>query len=458
MGFPSPSELSVDEFQVRMKWYVSDMKREIDKLTPQIPPSGPNAQVITTAGQNAEKGATTIINGIVQMSQGDNVSGAASLIQRLGQLSTVAALLGPVGAEFGAILSLFTGIIATIIDALKPEKQSLEDRLKKVIEELTLKDSKLNLQASENSWIDMFEGHIARMAVARKALIDAKQAGKNFEFDSSTMYMLGRSNDPKDIERLLNGYTLDELKEDTNYPAPVADINYALQYLKGYVDTYSEQWSGLMDQTLGYMSRLWGALHGILGLAEKGSYGTLKDDFTTIGKDFKTTLDQMGLPVMNNVPIFTRWHDGGPNKFDNVYELMYWRIGVTRPKWTAYEQVSGNGTKPFNADLKVCNFAVSSHGTIFSASRHHAGADMYGDKWVRAVRAGRPGTDWLEAKNGPQCEQIFIGELSGFPQRVIVACTHSGGNGISVCGFEEAPGLGEDYPTKWTPNGSRWGE
>jgi hypothetical protein len=79
--------ITVDEFKQRMSGYVKDIKREIGKLTPQNEPSGPNAQMITTAGQNAEKGITTIIDGVMLMNKGDYMGGGAALIEGVGYAS-----------------------------------------------------------------------------------------------------------------------------------------------------------------------------------------------------------------------------------------------------------------------------------------------------------------------------------------------------------------------------------
>ncbi len=97
-------------------------------------------------------------------------------------------------------------------------------------------------------------------------------------------------------------------------------------------------------------------------------------------------------------------------------------------------------------DYTVANFALSSRGTIFSATDY------------KTPRAGRRGTEWLAAKGKQECEQIFIGEVPGLPEHVIVACTHGNGRNLSISNFHDVPGVGEDSPDDWTPNEQRWGD
>src|SRR5215510_7939318 len=83
-------------------------------------------QAITTAGQNIDRGIDSLKNGVQQLMAGDEYGGSASLLDGIGALSNVAALAGAGGAVVGLVMSFITGLISAILQALMPQKESLE--------------------------------------------------------------------------------------------------------------------------------------------------------------------------------------------------------------------------------------------------------------------------------------------------------------------------------------------
>jgi hypothetical protein len=410
-------------------------------------------QTFTTAGQSAARAISSIKTGIERLAVGDELGGAASLLDGVGQLANVAALLGPAGAAAGAILSIITGIISAIMEALNPQKESLEAKIEKFIREQDLKNEGIDLKSSEDSWITYGELNIEKMANARKAVAKAMDAGKTFVTTDVTddMYFPDGYS-PEDgvhsYARMREGMAWDKLVSVTQVVDRVSEIDHALTYLKNNTDLYSQRWNALIDQTVGYMYRMWISVHGLAGLVNKEGHGAFVGWRDGVARIWKEMLKLMEYKAQNNCQIYARWHSGSTETFDWWKEQIYWRVGVLGKSAPGFEKAGDNN---------VVNFAVSSRGTIFSASNYFIPGPAAGDREFPVARVGRRGTDWLQAKDRQACEQIFIGELPDIPDTVFVACTHGDGHKLSISAFNEALGVGGDDRDAWTPNADRWG-
>lgn len=399
------------------------------------------------ASREAKEGSESIITGIGQLQNGDSQGGAASILNGIGQLATMGTLLGPAGAAAGGILSLLTGIIAAIMELLNPEKESLEQKIEKILQEDTLKKWTVDLKGAETSWREMCENKLTRLAFTRKTI---SEQGKDFKFDTNTMFML----DDQTPEQLLLGISWERFENLTNYTAEVKNVNTALQLLMDYLEEHpnapSQKWGALLDQTVGYMFRLWVSLHGGLGLMDVKGYGTFREELNDIAKGFKAKLEEMEFAMQNHRPVYTRWHTGSADYFDGSAEPIYRRLGVTLPEWTRYDEV---------ASSKVYNFAVSSRGTIFSTiERVEYPIFSRSVEFHRRISAGQQGTDWLEEKGDLEFQQVFIGEIPSQPDVVLVAGIHDNSNKISMASFTDKYGFGDDQPYEWKPNEARWGD
>lgn len=431
-GGPQPAKLTYNDFQDDMNGYVQDLKNEIGTLK-QVPSK--NVQAITAAGQNAEKGLEAIINGSQLLSTGDKIGGARALLEGVGQLSNVAALCGPLGAAAGALLSIITGIISAIMGLLNPEKESLEAKIEKIIKEESLTNEGINLQASEDNWITDGEQAIKKLAFTRQTISQTLDAGQTFDKDkdiTSAMY-LPEGYTP---EMLKQGIAWERLTAMTEVKQRTQEIYDALEYLKNNTALASEVWGALMDQTVGYMFRLWVSVIGLAGLVDNVGHGMFQDWRKELASQFKKDLDALAFDAQNKCQLYHRWHTASYDYYTASNEYLYKRVGLTGSDHAASDQVG---------DYAVANFAVASSGTIFSATDY------------ATPRAGRPGTGWLAATGNQECEQIFIGELPSLPDLVIVFCTHGGGRQLSRCNFNDALGVGELSPKEWTPNAHRWG-
>ncbi len=214
----------------------------------------------------------------------------------------MAALCGPFGAAAGGILSLITGIIAAIMEALNPEKESLESRIKQIIKEESLSNMTVKLAGSENTWIANGEIFLDNVALIRKAVAEAADAGQPFVKTSDKFWPKGYT-----PEMLREGMAWEDLKSATEYTKGVEDINGALKLLADNKDLHSEEWGALMDQTVGYMFRMWVSLHGLAGLVNQDGRKMFNDMLREIAGQFKEKLDEMSFAAQNSCQLYHRW-------------------------------------------------------------------------------------------------------------------------------------------------------
>ncbi|HZG54641.1 MAG TPA: hypothetical protein VEZ40_21240 [Pyrinomonadaceae bacterium] len=403
------------------------------------------------AAQETKEASKSLIEGFKHLNAGDRLGGAAALLEGMGQLTKLGALIGPVGAAAGGVFSLFTGIIASILEAFNPEKESLLEEIKKTLVVQALIKQSSDLEASETRWRNDGADYIVKMAAARDAVIAARKAGRTFdkEKDATDEMFFPENYTP---EMMVEGVAWDKLKVIVNAPARVQEIDDALDFLGKNLDQPLEEWGALMDQVVGYMFRMWLSMPGLSTLVDRGSHGGFISWHHQTAASWSEKLRLMEFPAQNNCRIYTRWHKGGAESFDTNLEPLYQRMGVTLEEWTAFEEVHYE---------PVRNFAVSSSGTIFSVAEHQVqnpGHEAPWDtnmwKYVMFATVGRRGATWKRAKNSPEGEQIFIGEMPDVPHTVVVACTHDGGRMLSICGFNDATEEGEN----WSPDDSRWGD
>lgn len=445
--------------------YNQDLKDEIGKLK-QDP--WRNVQTLTNAGQNAEKGLLAIADGVMTMQNGNSYGGAAKLVEGIGQLSNALALGGPELAAAGAVLSIITGIISAVLQAINPLKEkSLESKIEDIEKEQEMRKMRHDLAGDEETWEEINEEVVIRLAFTRKAIDTAKT---KFVFDSKTMFIPeGYSSEiptrkpeiDKDKKFLVDGVSLEHLKTLTNLEKHLTTINDAFQPLNEYKNLYSVEWGSLADKTVGYMFRFWVSIYRLKGVIDQNGYGLLDTMLSGIRKNFKDHLDELEYASKNNSRLYARWHGGNTDYLDTAPQSIYWRVGVVGKDLPDFKALS---------DKLVGNFAVSTRGTVFSSVRYRLGSSSV---WLPT--AGR-GADWAVAKGEmgleqkwaahdnqevahpvDKCEQIYIGEVSHLPDSVIVACTHGGQHELSICTFNDKEGFGEAAPNEWTPNEKRWG-
>lgn len=406
------------------------------------------------AGQDVKESASSIANGITRLQNGDRLGGAASVLEGIGQLTNLATFAGLPGAVFGGILSAITGIISAILEALNPEKDSLEARIEKIITDNTLKVAKVALAGSESTWISQGEILISSLADTRDAAVEVlgKPAGewptqeqfeKNGYFIPDTYVTEIRDKLltwDEAIKNMAGGFSWEYLEAHTHYQSHLQDINAGFETLKTYKENYSIEWIALFDQLMGYMFRMYISLQGLAGLVDPSGIQMFKKMQNDVAKQFRDGLDEVIFVAQDMPEIYGLWHTAGIIYYSisstQSFQSLMWGMGLSQPTPARMEDVGA----------KCTSFGISSRGTIFISAAY------------LTPMAGRRGIGWGAA--GPEkleCEQIFIGELPE-SETVIVACTHSNGYKLSICSFNDAEGESwEDSPNKWTPNEARWG-
>lgn len=393
------------------------------------------------AADAAKEAADSIYDGVELIQNGDTMAGAAALLEGIGGLLATGAALagGPVGAIVGGILSVITEIVALILKAFSPEKESLEERIKNIIKTEALMEESAHLTRYENDW-RVKCSEVVLVAATRRAIQDAHDANTPFVFDPKTMAWPSDypPSDPVETKakNLLAGLSLDELDGETGYEALCGQIDDALLML-AKLQVRDVQWNALLDQATGYAFRLWISLHQLVGLIGEDAVTKYRTELQTRGNTWLETLEELAPDAQRNCQLYSRWHENGlPDNFDFTAEPFYVRVGILGPEASDWEQ----------AGTKTTNFAVARSGTKFGCSSSGTVAVGRAD-WAEPEENGSPGT----------AHEVFIGEVPGRKGQVIVVCTEDDGKQLAVSTFNDTPGFPPDTGGDWTPHGARWG-
>lgn len=388
---------------------------------------------IKDAGQDVKDGIQHLANAAEAFQSGDVMGGTAMVMRGIGSLSAMLAFVAPpFGAIAAAVLGAITELIAAILEAMRPETESLEQKLKRLIETESLSEAYVAMSAGKAEW-ELAETKIYMLAAQRKRATerlkedDAKPSLSKFERE--------------ELEAIRAGWTWEYLTQNIRWERHKGRISMAFAELAKKRDLASTEWMALYDITVTYAVRFWTAFESMAGLVRDPQYtrdAASLDNVElfqalrrVVARQLREDLLSVHFEAQNNCQIFHL------NIGVQDHQPIGQRIGV------AGQTV---GRTDWLGD-KSSAFAVSSGGTIFSSGTVAGGEPVY---------VGRGKGGWKKAEGTPNCDQIFICEVYE-PGKLGVISLHGYGQKLSYANFDDREGVGEDSVRDWSPNKHRWG-
>jgi len=378
----------------------------------------------TAAGTAISKGLDEFTKANAAFKSGDTMGGSAAVLRGMGAISAALTLGGgPAGAAFGLLLGAITGVIAAILEAMKPASESLIAKIEKLLDEQTLKETR-----------ELITGGIAAWNLEEGKIDGIKKTGRRF-----TM---------ADLDRI-------------NFAHHYGQIAQAFSTLGDNKDSHSKQWLLLFDLNLIYAQRFWIEIElTALLVCKRGQEleseprplrelesPELQNRFYDMRKKvaelFRDRIKALYYYSRNEVAFHSLYRNStlaayttGVGSYALQRNSIYHRVGV----------IDGPPMEDLGIGESVC-FAIADSGTIFSV-----GSRPY------TLYVGRPGGDWLPVSPdifGAEVDQVAIAELEN--DKVLVVCLHGNGHKVSICNFDDRAGTEhESKYNGWTSGAWRW--
>ncbi|OJT17695.1 hypothetical protein BO221_44885 [Archangium sp. Cb G35] len=388
---------------------------------------------INEAGKEVSEGISKAIEAIELFRSGDTTGGAAMVTQSIGSFSGMLALAAPpFGAMAAAALGALTSLISAILSMMRPEQESLEHKLKKLISEETLSNAYIAMSAGKAEW-EVAEQKISLLAEQRKAAVrELNKTGLSPE-------------KRKELEAIAAGRTWEYLTQNIGWERHKARISASFAALAKKRDIASTEWMALFDITMVYAQRFWHSFESMAGLVGGVDGASSQDAINNVeifkalrrvvARQLRDDIAGVYFEMQNKSQLYNLW------KGTENYQAIYRRIGMTGQSAEANESLGGEST----------TFAVTPGGTLFASGWTHSG-DV-----STPVYYGRGSANSLtKAKNTPNCDQVFLGELKE-PGQFVVGSLMERGTKLAIASFNDLDGVGENSPRDWSANEKRWG-
>lgn len=417
--------------------------------------------LIHAAGVDLQNSMGSLMRGMEAFEKGDVMGGASQVLGTITSLSNMLALAGPFGAIAGALLGAITSLISAILDAFKPAVESLESKLKRMIEEETLNQAYIALAGGKAEW-DLADKKIYMLARQRQAAVN-KLAEDGLTPAQRAEY-----------EAVAAGWTWEELTQNIGWERHKGRISAAFMTLSKKRGLGSPEWMALFDITIAYAFSFYLSFESMRGLVGNPPSPNIllplrpENSMAPIGPPMRTSVASL-----NNIELFDALRkivlrqlrddiDSVYFEFQNNSQFYHLYKNNNRDylKYKGYSLESvgdiyqrtgviGDNLRPSDPlGAKGASFAVTSRGTIFYVGRTAALDDD-------VLYVGRGG-NWPRVA-GAKCDQVFVKESSG-ADKVWVFCLYNYGRMLAACDFNDADGAGgEGSPRDWAPNASRWG-
>lgn len=391
---------------------------------------------IKDAGHDLQESIDHLAEAAEAFKSGDTLGGTAMVMRGIGALSgTLALVAPPVGALVGALLGAITSLIAAILEAMKPQSESLEQKLKRFIEEESLSNAYIAMSAGKAEW------EVAEMKIYMLAEQRQRAADLLAQDDANPQLSVIER---EQLMRVCEGRSWEYLTQNIGWERHKARISASFAALAKKRDLASTEWLALFDITMNYALRFWIAFESMAGLV--GGDGSTDEHAPAynnaqlfhalrrvVARQLQEDIESVYFEAQNKAQIYHLW--SGVERRQNIGR----RVGVSGQTVEPTQWLGG----------KSSSFAVSSGGTIFSSGITDGKEPLY---------VGRGGAEsWQAAPGAEFCDQVFTAEL-GEPGEVLVMNLHSYGQRLSYAIFNDMEGhVGEDSKRDWTPNAQRWG-
>jgi hypothetical protein len=469
---------TVDEVRSLLVILEQDLEQEFDRLDTQIKDSDtlikgldtqikglapkPKSQVFfdkygsnrpfKQAGDSVAKSIGEFKNGIRSIQNGDAMGGGAAIVTGVGSLAGFLVVGGPIGAIIAGAMAIITALISVILDALKPAIDSLESKLKRIIEEETLNQAYIAMAGGKAEW-EVAEKKIGMLAQQRLQAVKKLAEGG-----------LGPA-EQAEYEAIAAGWTWEDLTQNIGWEKHKGLISAAFMALSKKRAIGSPEWMALFDITIAYASRFYCSFVSMAGLvgdpyAADPLVPTRQTSVTRMNnmelfaelrkvvlRQLRDDIDSVYFEYQNNCQFYHLYKNNdrdylnNKDYFSSSFGKHGQRTGVIGDNLRSTEWLAAQGG--------TAHFAVTSRGTVFSVGTKGTNEDV--------LYAGRGGGKWEPAEGAPKCDQVFVTE-DLTEERVIVLSLHNYGQTLSVCTFKEAAGAGgEGSPRDWSSTKARWG-
>ncbi|WP_158820367.1 hypothetical protein [Granulicella sp. S156] len=395
------------------------------------------------AGTAAKAGVGELKNGALLVMKGDTMGGTAAILSGIGSVSGLMSLAGPVGAIIAGVMAIFTAIISAVLDALKPATRSLEDKIKGMLTDETLKVDRDILYGAYESW--------ATIQVELSSLVQAReQAAKSIQND------LTQTDPNKKLSatalaeqiKIAGGMSWTKLTNYSGWRDHQKTIFTTFSALSSRKGQHSKEWMPLYDLTIQYALNFWVGFTSMAALVDHNGAETYRVARETLAKQLRDELYGSHFASLNEGALWAIYYSGPPS-FESAGYSPY--ILAAHNNLYQFSGVFGEGAVLTQENLggQVVSFAVSSGGTIFSVGK----IDGYRLCAGRGKADDSPG--WRIEPNKRLSDQVFIGERHDGIIKVI--SLHTNGHNFTVFDYDD--GIGKSYennPTAWTPNDRRW--
>lgn len=404
------------------------------------------------AGSAAKAGIGELKNGALLVMKGDTMGGTAAILSGIGSVSALMQLAGPVGSITAGAMAILTGIISAVLDALKPATRSLEDKIKGMLTDETLKADHDNLYGAYMSWATI-QAEISSLVQDRERAAKLIQNDRT-ETDPSKKLSDREREEKSEIAAGMPWTTLTKYSGWRDHQRVIFTTFSALSSRQGQ---HSKEWMPLYDLTIQYALNFWVGFTSMAALVDSAGAKTYCVARDLLAKQLRDELYGSHFASLNEGTLWAMYFTGsgtyqskGSDAYTPEGSSLYWY--PSHNNLYQYSGVFGEGAVSTQENLggEVVSFAVSSSGTIFSAGK------ISGNYRLCAGRGNADGSPgWRIEPQSQLCDQVFIGEKHNGNIKVIAL--HGHGHKFTVLDYDDGIDRNfEDNPTAWTPNDRRW--